>query len=337
MEVKRVGKSWLTRVAMVFCAGVFWFTAFQATAAELKISHQFAESDARHALAVEFAAKVEKATAGAVTFKIYPSSALFKPNPQYEAMLKGALDMSVFPLAYASGKVPELEITLMPCIIPGVDEGMAWRKKEIGQRVAKICEDNGMKILTWLWYGGGIGSRGKPVILPADAKQLKFRAAGKMFETMLNAQGASITSMASSEIYMALQTRVLDACLTSAESFVSYRLYEQLEHFNTPENYSVWYMCEPLVISMKTWASLSPDQQKIFEKTGLEMEKKARDDAIAANKEVTKVFKEKGLKVHVMTKEEWQTWEKAAKETAWKAFAKDVPVGQELLDLAAKK
>jgi hypothetical protein len=101
--------------------------------------------------------------------------------------------------------------------------------------VAKICEDKGMKILTWLWYGGGIGSRGKVVALPQDAKGLKFRAAGKFFEHLLNTQGASITSMASSEIYMALQTKVLDACMTSAESFVSYRLYEQLEYF-TPRS-----------------------------------------------------------------------------------------------------
>jgi len=336
MHPQRASKRGLAMVAAVWCAGMLVLIPSLTMAVELKISHQFAESDARHELAVEFASKVEKATAGAVTFKVYPSSALFKAGPQYEAMLKGALDMSIFPLAYASGKVPELDITLMPCIIPGVDEGMAWRNKEIGRRVAQICESKGMKILTWLWYGGGIGSRGKPVILPADVVQLKFRAAGKMFETMLNAQGASITSMASSEIYMALQTRVLDACLTSAESFISYRLYEQLEYFNTPENYSIWYMCEPLVISMKTWASLSPDQQKVFEKVGLEMEKKARDDAVAANKEVTRVFKEKGVKVHVMTKDEWQAWEKVAKASAWKTFAEAVPTGKELLDLAAK-
>jgi hypothetical protein len=37
-----------------------------------------------------------------------------------------------------------------------------------------------------------------------------------------------------------------------------------------------------------------------------------------------------------MTKEEWQAWEKVAKDTAWKAFAQAVPAGQELLDLASK-
>jgi hypothetical protein len=48
------------------------------------------------------------------------------------------------------------------------------------------------------------------------------------------------------------------------------------------------------------------------------------------------VFKEKGIKVHVMTKDEWKAWEKVARETAWKEFAQNVPAGKELLDLAAK-
>jgi TRAP-type C4-dicarboxylate transport system substrate-binding protein len=328
----------LERRSLFVCAVAFFlfgvFSAVNLEARELKISHQFTEADARNALAVEFGKRVEKQTKGELTFKVFPSSALFKAGAQYEAMAKGALDLSVFPLAYASGKIPELEITLMPCIISDVDQGMAWKDKPIGKKVARICEEKGMKILTWLWYGGGIGSQKKPVVMPQDAKGLKFRAAGKYFEHLLNTLGASITSMASSEIYMALQTKVLDACMTSAESFVSYRLYEQLEYFNSPENCSVWYMGEPLVIGMKTWNSLTPSQQKVLESVGAELEKMSRDDAVAANKEVGKVFKEKGIKVHNMTKDEWQIWRKLAEETAWKKFASDVPGGKELLDLA---
>ena len=113
-----------TRAFMVLVAGAF--PVFNpryhgAEARELKISHQFTEADARNTLAVEFAKRVEKQTKGELTFKIFPSSALFKAMAQYEAMAKGALDLSVFPLAYASGKIPELEITLMPCIISDVD------------------------------------------------------------------------------------------------------------------------------------------------------------------------------------------------------------------------
>lgn len=327
------------RVFSALFVGLFCLTSLAAgelEARELKFSHQFTEADARNALAVEFAKRVEKQTNGELTFKIFPSSALFKATAQYDAMAKGALDFSIYPLSYASGKIPELEITLMPCIISDVNEGMSWKNREIGRRVAKICEDKGMKIITWLWYGGGIGSRGKPVILPQDAKGLKFRAAGKFFEYLLNTQKASITSMASSEIYTALQTRVLDACMTSAESFISFRLYEQLDYFNTPENYAVWYMAEPLVMSTKTWASLTPAQQKAILAVGTELEKKAAEDAIAANKEVTKVFKAHNIKVHEMTKDEWLIWKKVAEETAWKQFAEKVPTGKELLDLAIK-
>ncbi|RLB01851.1 MAG: C4-dicarboxylate ABC transporter, partial [Deltaproteobacteria bacterium] len=190
-----------------------------AGAKTLKISHQFAESDVRHQICVAFKQKVEEATKGQLKFLIYPSASLYKPKAQYEALKKGVLDFSVFPLAYASGKVPAFDITLMPCIISSVKEGMDWRNRPIGKEVEAISEKAGMKILIWLWYAGGIGSKGKPIILPEDVKGFKMRAAGKQFEYMLNKAGASITSMASSEIYTALQTGVLDACLTSSTSF----------------------------------------------------------------------------------------------------------------------
>ncbi len=55
------------------------------------------------------------------------------------------------------------------------------------------------------------------------------RAAGKAFEQMLARAGASIGSMASSEIYNAKQTGVLDTVNTSSSSFVSFRIHEQVK------------------------------------------------------------------------------------------------------------
>ena len=303
----------------------------------LKISHQFAESDVRHQICVAFKKKVEEATNGQLKFLIYPSASLYKPKAQYEALKKGVLDFSVFPLAYASGKVPAFDITLMPCIISSVKEGMDWRNKPIGKEVEAIAEKSGMKILIWLWYAGGIGSKGKPIIVPEDVKGFKMRAAGKQFEYMLNKAGASITSMPSSEIYTALQTGVLDACLTSSTSFISYRLYEQLDYFNSPEKYSIWFMAEPLVVSMKVWNKLSAEEKAAIEKAARELEKKGLEDSVAANQEVSKVMKEHGVKVHAMTMDEWKKWKDLAMKTSWKHFAEKVKNGQKLLELARQK
>ncbi len=332
--MKRFRKLTALSLGFAFTLGCLAAAPGSADARELRISHQFSEADARHKLALEFAEKVEKATNGSLTFKVFPSQALFKSKAQYDAMSKGALDVSVFPLAYASGKIPELDITLMPCIIESVDEGMSWRNKDLGKKIEEITEAKGMKILTWLWYAGGIGSKDKAVKVPDDVKGMKFRAAGKLFEFMLNEAGASITSMASSEIYMALQTGVLNGALTSAESFVSYRLYEQVEYFNAPTNYSIWYMAEPIVMSMKTWESLSDDEKAAVAKVGLELEPKAAEVAKEANGTAFKAFSDAGVKVHEMTKEEYAQWKELAKKTAWKQFAEKVKGGQELLDMA---
>jgi len=337
MHLKRLLHSGVFSIIGILTLTLLSLNCANAGALTLKISHQFAESDVRNQICVAFKEKVEAATKGQLKFLIYPSASLYKPKAQYEALKKGALDFSVFPLAYASGKVPAFDITLMPCIISSVKEGMEWRNKPIGKKVEAISEKAGMKILIWLWYAGGIGSKGKPIILPEDVKGFKMRAAGKQFEYMLHEAGASITSMPSSEIYTALQTGVLDACLTSSTSFISYRLYEQLDYFNSPENYAIWFMAEPLVVSVKTWKKLTPEQQAIIEKVARELEKKGLDDSVAANREVSKVMKAHGVKVHSMTFDEWKKWKELAEKTSWKHFAETVKGGKKLLDLATQK
>jgi TRAP-type C4-dicarboxylate transport system substrate-binding protein len=306
----------------------------QAEVMTLRISHQWAQGDVRDTLSRKFAEKVEKKTDGALKFEIYPAKSLFKPKAQFDAMVEGALDMSVFPLDYASGKVPQFSITLMPCIITSIDHGMKWIESEIGQEVERIMEASGIKMITWAWFGGGIGSIPKPITYPEDVKGLKMRAAGKMFEYMLHEAGAAITSMPSSELYQALQTGVLDACLTSSSSFYSYRLYEQLKYYNSPRNYAIWFMLEPLVMSMATWNKLTPEQQKIVSEVGKELQEFMREETKKENGRVADIFAEKGVEVHDMTKDEWDVWAEFARNTAWKKFAQDVEGGQKLIDLA---
>jgi TRAP-type C4-dicarboxylate transport system substrate-binding protein len=157
-----------------------------------------------------------------------------------------------------------------------------------------------------------------------------------MFETMLyEGAGAAITSMPSSEIYFALQTGVLDACMTSSSSFESYRLYEQVKYYTSPRATTTWYMLEPLVVSGITWKKLSPELQKIVMAAGKELEKFNLEEAIKDDSEVTDLFKQKGVQVYDMTPEDFKAWLEVSKKTAWKRFAEKVKGGKELLDMAS--
>jgi TRAP-type C4-dicarboxylate transport system substrate-binding protein len=263
------------------------------------------------------------------------AKSLFKAREQWDAMRKGALDMSTFPLDYASGKVPQLSITLMPCAVTTVKQGLSWRNKPIGKKVDAILGQHGVRNLVWAWFDGGIGSKMRQIKLPADVAGTKLRAAGKKFEYMLKEAGASITSMPSSETYHALSTGVIDTMLTSSASFVSYKLYEVLKYINAPRDYSIWYMSENLCISEKTWSRLTEDQQKIF----LETAEWMHENWIEKNfktlvDKLIESYTKAGVDIHYMNQAEFNQWLDFAKKTAWKEYAQTVDGGQELLDLA---
>jgi len=301
----------------------------------LKVSHQFAAGDVRDKMARVFGEMVEKKTNGEIKFRYYPAKSLYKPKEQWDAMRMGALDMAVFPLDYASGKVPQLSITLMPCSVTNLKQGLSWRNKPIGKKINAIMEESGVRNMVWAWFDGGIASKVKQIKVPADVKGTKLRAAGKKFEYMMRQAGASITSMPSSETYHALSTGVLDTMMTSSASFVSYRLYEVLKYINAPRDYSIWYMAENLCMSQKSWDRLTPEQQKVFAETAEWM----HENWIVENfgglvNKLIEAYTEAKVDIHYMNKAEFDEWLKFAKETAWKEYAESVEGGQELLDLA---
>src|SRR5258708_5786637 len=101
----------------------------------LKISHQFPggtaeQGDFRDRLVRRFAAAVQAKTNGSLAFEIYPGSSLMKTVAQFSALRRGALDMSLYPLAYAGGEVPEVNIGLMPSVTTSYAQGFAWKTND---------------------------------------------------------------------------------------------------------------------------------------------------------------------------------------------------------------
>lgn len=97
-------------------------SSFAADPITLKISHQFpggtiTEGDFRDRLCRKFADEFEKRTKGSIKGSVYASSSLMKTNAQLNAVRKGALDLTLVPIAYSCGEIPELNIGLMPGVV----------------------------------------------------------------------------------------------------------------------------------------------------------------------------------------------------------------------------
>ncbi|MDH5392924.1 MAG: TRAP transporter substrate-binding protein DctP [Gammaproteobacteria bacterium] len=302
---------------------------------ELRASHQWpgGKGDIRDEMVQMIARDVNNSNTG-LKIKVYPGKSLYKPKEQWAAMTKGKLDMTAFPLAYAGGRHPELNLTLMPGLVKNHDHAQRLNKSEFMNRIKAVMDKAGVMVLADTWLAGGFVSKKNCILEPDDVKGQAFRAAGKAFNQMLAGAGASITKMPSSEIYTGLQTGVLDGANTSSASLVSYRIYEQVKCLTAPGDNALWVMYEPILISKKTFNSLTKEQQDVMLASAKKAEIFAFEGAKKADEKLVDAYKKAGVKVVTMTAEQAAMWRAIADKTSYKDFAEKVEGGRELLDLA---
>ncbi|GGE89953.1 TRAP transporter substrate-binding protein [Massilia psychrophila] len=312
-----------------------------AQASTLKISHQFpggtvSEGDFRDRLCRMFAAEVEKRSKGSLKFEIYPGSSLMKTNSQFSAMRKGALDMSLVPLSYAGGEVPEVNIGLMPGLVTSYEQGYSWKNAEVGKELNRILLEKGIVVISWIWQAGGVASRTKPIIEPEDARGMKVRGGSREMDLILKAAGAAVVSLPSNEIYAAMQTGAMDAALTSSTSLISFRLEEVSKALTTGRNSAYWFMFEPLMMSKAVFDKLTKEQQSVVMAVGAEMETFARKSAQLDDSAVAAVYQKVGAKVVDLTPAQVKKWQAIARTTAWKDYGDKNANCANLLALAEK-
>lgn len=306
----------------------------------LKISHQFPggtinEGDFRDRLCRMFAAEVEKRSKGGLKFEIYPGASLMKINAQISAVRKSALDMSLVPLSYAGGEMPEVNIGLMPGLVTSYEQGYGWKNKEVGKELNKFLNDKGIVVVSWVWQAGGMAARGaKPIIEPDDAKGLKIRGGSREMDMMLKAAGAAVVTGPTNEIYAGMQTGAMDAALTSSTSLISFRLEEVAKSLTTGRGGAYWFMFEPLLMSKAVFDRLSKEQQQLIMTVGAEMEQFARKSAQADDEMVATVYQKAGAKVADLTPAVVKKWQAIARDTAWKDYAERNANCAKLLKLA---
>ena len=235
--------------------------------------------------------------------RVYPGASLFKPNQQWDAMVDGQLDISAFPLDYASGKHPQFSATLMPGLVKNHEHARRLNDSAFMEDIKQIIDEAGVMVLADAWLAGGFAGKDGCIVEPADASGKVMRAAGPAFEQMLAEAGASINAMPSSEIYTGLQTGVLDAVNTSSGSFVSYRIYEQVKCLTPPGEFALWFMYEPILMSKASFEQLSPEQQQALEAAGQKAEDFFFDAAKGLDDELVATFEQAGVEVKPMRPE----------------------------------
>lgn len=309
--------------------------AFSAQAQTLKASHQFpgGKGDPRDEM-VQIIAKEVKAANVGLDAQVYPGASLFKPNEQWNALVNGQLDMSSFPLDYASGKVRAFGATLMPGLVRSHERAQKLNESPFMKDIKDKINKAGVLVLADAWLAGAVASKRGCIRKPDDIKGLKIRSAGPTFAEMWQQAGASIVSVPSNEVYNALQTGVADATDTSTGSFVSFRIYEQVKCITAPGDNALWFMYEPVLMSKRSFDRLKKEQQDALIQAGKKSEEYFKKESKKLDDDMVDVFKKNSVEVATMTPAEYDAWIKIAQDSSYKNFASEVPDGKKLIDEA---
>src|SRR4051812_44345885 len=161
----------MTKFAAAFAAAAS-LCAFSAAAHAqtiLKASHQFpgGKGDARDEM-VQIIAREAKAANVGLDVQVYPGASLFKPNEQWNALSNGQLDISSFPLDYASGKVRAFGATLMPGLVRNHERAQRLNASPFMKDIKARIEKANVVVLSDAWLAGAVASKRGCIRKPED-------------------------------------------------------------------------------------------------------------------------------------------------------------------------
>ena len=263
-----------------------------------------------------------------IRFILYPADQLVKRKMALDGLKAGTLDMLQTAAVYFHGMVPEGDVDWMPYVTSMVGRAKAWDFFDNG-KMAKIKRDAYIKKANAMWFanifcgGEGILSRGKtPVKSMEDIKGEKLRAAGGLATRTVDALGASPVTMATGEVYPALQRGVLDGLIFPVYGLRDYKFIDYCKAVTLPPIY-IW--CDELWMNKKKFDSLPPDLQKAFMETARKWARWASTEYWPAYEaELNKWAKKKGCVFYTLPKKEQLRWKEAV-APVWNWYAKESP------------
>ena len=251
---------------MVFAAFLLFLIGVskaEAQVIQMKFAHYAEETHPGHLAAKQFAAKVEERTKGQVKIAIYPANVLGSPPEQCEQVRLGATDMSLPTQGALDKYVKAFSVVMLPFMYDDYDHVYRTLDGPSMDWFSPLAEKEGFVVLSnWEWGFRNLTNSKRPINKPEDVKGLKIRTPPEIqLQAAMEALGGVVTKIAFPEVYMALAQGVVDAQENPIAVIYHNKFYEVQKNLALTRHV---YNNMVHVVSTKSWAKLTPEQQKIF-------------------------------------------------------------------------
>lgn len=239
---------------------LFGSVAFAATT--IKLAHVVNEKDAFHQCALKFKELVEAGSNGELKVTIFPNAKLGDERALLERMKLGVVDAGIITGGPIINFMPKFGVFDLPFLFSSPEQAYKVLDGPVGREMLSGMEQFG-------WKGLAYGERGfrnltnskHEVKTPEDMKGLKIRLMqNPVYVDSFKALGANAVPMAWTEVLTALQQGTIDGQENPLNVIVSFKLYETQKYLSITRHA---YAPNVIMLSMKTWNKLTPDQQKL--------------------------------------------------------------------------
>jgi len=325
------------KTAGILCGVILALAAAPALAEPpivIKFSHVAAADAPKGKAAEHFKKLAEERSKGRVKVEVYPNSILYKDKEEMEVLQLGGVQM----LAPAPGKfgplgVKEFEVLDLPYLFDNMATAQRVTQGPIGRQLLKKLEVRGITGLSFWDNGFRVFTSNKPIHRPSDLKGQKIRIqSSKVTEAQMRDVGALPQVLAFGELYMALQTGVVDGQENPVTHVYTQKFFEVQKYMTMTDHTYHGYV---VITNKKFWDGLPPDIRGILEgalkdTTGyyVAMAQQETDEALEA------VRKTGRMEIYTPTAAEKVEWKKAFTKVHREMEGR---VGKELLESIYKE
>jgi len=303
-------------------------TAAAAQPLELKLGHVGSPGSLFDLSSQEFAKRVKEKLGGKVIVQVYGSSQLGDDTEMMQKVKLGTLDLSI-PSTVMSSVVPSFGLFEMPYLVRDREHMKRIEKDIVWPTLSPQAEKSGYRIVA-VWENGfrQITTNSRPIVKPEDLKGIKLRVPkGKWRVRMFQAYGASPSAMGLSEVFVALQTGVMDGQENPLTQIYTSKFQEVQKFLSMTDHV---YTPAYLVTSVRRWEALSADVRKGLEEAARDTQAYVYKAGAQEDQDLLGKLKQAGLKVNEADKAAFR----AASKQIYDEFAAETPGGKEMIDKA---
>jgi C4-dicarboxylate-binding protein DctP len=298
----------------------------------LKFSHVVADHTPKGQAALKFKEAAERLLPGKVKIEVYPNSQLYGDAKEMEAIALGDVQFIATSLSKFGKYTKKLQVFDLPFMFKDMAAVDRFEQSPTGQQLLHAMENRNYLGLAYWHNGMSQMSANKPLLMPADAKGLKFRIQqSDIIAATYHQVGANAQKLAFAEVYQALQVGTVNAQENTWSNIYSKKFYEVQKHFTESNGRVIDYM---VLVNAKWWKGLPADIRDGLSTAMAEATKANNASAEKLNEDAKKKIAASGVTtIHQLTPAQHAAWVKAM-TPVWGQFEKQI--GKDIVAAAVK-